>query len=334
MPTIGKWLGCAGLLAAAACTRHIATTAPQTLVVEEHLLSGVPDISTEQLVFHFAEGNQEQIMARSAPYRDVRAQITSYNNRVLASFGYRMEDYQRSPDGVPLWSTRIFSGQEVIADVADWVNPASVNASGTEFITEVDVGAGSYVLTRGNFLRRPFPPGIEPEAYVGDRLLSVEQIDGGNGEGAVKIYLDNTPVYQAKTGYAIPFGSTDGPWSYNGHWAIVLLVAGQVDQGGQTVIDHVVQDGQDINTQYGYDQSFQFAVLDGRPFYFHQKGGKIDLSFDGRDIFKKYDEVPHYGCCSSALLNPHASMNMIWFLARRGTDWYYVEAYAPTADTP
>ncbi len=334
MGRIGKWLGCATLLAAAACAPVAATATARGFVVEEHRLSGPPDISTDQLVFHFADGDQEQILARSAPYRDARSQITTYNNRVLASFGYRMEDYQRSPYGVPLWSTRIFRGQEVIADVADWVSPASVNASGTDFIAEVEMGAGSYVLTHGNFVRRPFPPGIEPEAYVGDRLLSMEIMDGGNDDGAVKIYLDQTPVYQAKTGYAIPFGSTDGPWSYDGHWAIVLLVAGENLQGVQMVVDHVVLDGTDLNSQYGYDQSFQFALLAGRPFYFHQKSGGINLSYSGRDLSNRYDEVPHYGCCSSALLNPGVSMNSIWFFARRGADWYYVEAYAPAANIP
>jgi hypothetical protein len=334
MRRIGKWLGCAALLAAAACGPVAVTTAPRSLVVEEHRLSGPPDISTDQLVFHFADGDQERLLARTAPYRDARAQVTAYNNRILSSFGYRMENYQRSPYGIPLWSTRIFRDQEVIADAADWVKPASVNASGTDFIAEVEMGAGSYALSRGHFDRRPFPPGIEPEAYVGDRLLSVEIKDGGNGEGGVNIYLDQSLVYQAKTGYAIPFGSTDGPWSYDGHWAIVLLVADQNLPSGQTVTDHVVLDGTDLNSKYGYDQSYQFALLAGRPFYFHQKSGAIHLSYDGRDLSNRYDEIPHYGCCSSALLNPGVSMNSVWFFARRGGDWYYVEAYAPAADAP
>jgi hypothetical protein len=245
-----------------------------------------------------------------------------------------MENYQLSPYGFPLWSYRIYQGKEVIAERADWVKPVSVNASGTEFITEVEMAGGSYRLTRDHFDRRPFPAGIEPEVYVGNRLLSVELAGSGNGGGLANIYLDKTLVYQGKTGYTIPSGPTDGPWSYNHHWAIVLL-AGELDpQGGETVVDHVVLDGQDLNTKYGYDQSYQFAVLDGRPFYFHQKAGKIDLSFDGRDISEKYDEVPHYGCCSSALLNPHVSMNMVWFLARRGQGWYYVEAYIPAGNSP
>ena len=324
---IKKWVWLVFLLGTTSCAPRAAKTAPPDLVVEEHLLSGAPDISTDQLVFHFATGDQDQILARTAPYRDARNQIIQYNNRVLASFGYRMENYQQSMNGYPQWYPKIFHGGEEIGHGADWVNPASVNASGTDFIVEVEMAGGSYVLTRDHFDQRSYPAGIEPEVYVGDRLLSMELAGSGNGGGMANIYLDKNLVYQGKTGFVIPFGPTDGPWSFNGHWAIVVLVAGPNVQGGQPVIDHVVRDGEDLNTKYGYDQSFQFAVLDGRPFYFHQKAGKIDLSFDGRDITESFDEVPHYYCCSPALLNPHISMNMIWFLARRGQDWYYVEAY-------
>jgi hypothetical protein len=318
MASIKIWLGCAGWLAAAACAPHIAPTVPPALVVEEHLLSGPPDISTEQLVFHFADGDQEQILARTAPYRDARTQITQYNNRVLSSFGYRIESYTQSQFGYPLWKYRIYKGEDVIAENADWVTPASVNVSGTDFIAEVEMSAGTHVLTRDSFRQRAWPAGIEPEAYAGDRLLSVEIKGEGNGGGIVEIYLDGASVYRGNTGYTMPYGPIDGPWSYNGHWAIVLLDAELDPQSDDIVIDHAVQDRVDLNTKYGYDQSFQFAVLDGRPFYFHQKDGKIDLSFDGRDIPEKYNEIPHYNCCSPALLNPHVSMNMIWFLARRG----------------
>src|SRR5512143_465203 len=41
------------------------------------------------------------------------------------------------------------------------------------------------------------------------------------------------------------------------------------------------------------------------------------------------DEIPHYGCCNGALTNPRISTNMVWSFARRGKDWYYVEAYTP-----
>lgn len=330
---VKKWAWFAVFLCAAGCAPRIATAAQQALVVEEHLLSGEPDISTDQLVFHFAAGDQEQILAHTAPYRDPRVQITEYNNRVLAAFGYRFENYQQSVNGYPQWYSRIYHGEDEIGHGADWVKPASVNASGTDFIIEMEIMGGTYLLTRDHFEILPYPAGIEPEAYVGDRLLSVELASSGNDGGMVNIYLDKNLVYQGKTGYTIPFGPTDGPWSFNGHWAIVLLVAGPNVQGGQTVIDHVVQDGQDLNTKYGYDQSFQFALLDDRPLYFHQKDGKINLSFDGRDIPANYDEVPHYYCCSPALLNPRVSMNMIWFFARRGQDWYYIEAYVPAGNS-
>jgi hypothetical protein len=70
MRTIGKCLLSLTLLAAAGCAPRVVTTAPHALVVEEYLLSGPPDISTEQLVIHFVDSNQEQILARTSSYRD------------------------------------------------------------------------------------------------------------------------------------------------------------------------------------------------------------------------------------------------------------------------
>ncbi len=121
----------------------------------------------------------------------------------------------------------------------------------------------------------------------------------------------------------------DGPWTYNGHWALVLLDAKPDAAQGPAPYDRLIVDGQDINSAKGYEQSFQFALLDGRPFYFYQKGGKIGVSFDGQEMAQNYDEIPHYQCCTPALLNPGKSMNMVWFFARRGNNWYYVEAYIP-----
>jgi hypothetical protein len=100
-------------------------------------------------------------------------------------------------------------------------------------------------------------------------------------------------------------------------------------QAGWQMLSRVVQDGKDLNTALGYQQSFQFAVLDGKPFYFFQKASKIGISFGDRQFAEAYDEVPHYQCCTGSLLNPGISMNMVWFFARRGAHWYYVQAYVP-----
>ena len=306
------------------------TPEPRALVVNEYLLRAPPDISTEQLVFHFAAGDQKGILARTEAYRDYRTQAGAYNSRILSPFGYTLKDYQRSDTSVPHSYSFVYRGDEMIAREVIFMKPISVNAAGTDFIGEVDLFDGTYLFTRDNFEKRRWPPGREPYLYVGDQLLSMEISSIAHRQIRVGVYLDDSPVYQSRMFAArATYGITDGPWSYNGHWALVMLDGKPDAHGNDLQGARVILDGQDLNTMNGYEQSFQFAVLGERPFFFYQRDGRIGISFDGREMAENYDEIPHYNCCSSAQLNPRVSMNMIWFLARRGRDWYYVEAYIP-----
>ena len=307
----------------------------RALVINEYLLGDGPSVGTDQLVFHFASGNQEEILARTEEYREYGKQIATYNNKILKSFGYRQEDYQRDDNGYGhlFWHSDIYRGDENIVSDAQFVKPVSVNTAYTDFITEVETYDGTYLLTSNSYEKRPWLPGREPYPYVGDQLLSMEISDIAHQQELVSVYLDDNLAYQSQMFAArATYGITDGPWSYNGHWALVMLDGKQDAQGNDQQTTRVIQDGQDLNTVKGYEQSFQFAVLDDRPFFFYQKNEKIGISFDGQEMAENYDEIPHYNCCSSALTNPRISMNMIWFFAKRGDDWYYVEAYVPFAD--
>ncbi|HEX7620924.1 MAG TPA: hypothetical protein VF359_06965, partial [Anaerolineales bacterium] len=84
-------------------------------------------------------------------------------------------------------------------------------------------------------------------------------------------------------------------------------------------------DGQSLNDLHGYDESYGFQTIHGRPFYFYKRDGKIGVSYDGQEIAFAYDGVWHYGCCSGGELNPHIAQNIIGFFAWRGEQWYYTE---------
>ena len=322
------WVLCA--LALAAC----APAARRDLVIEEHLLRAAPDISTDRLVFHFAGNDQQAVLARSAPYKDLPAQTDEFNRRALASFGYELK-FQPAPDGDPSYhTTDIYRGDRLIARGAVGMAPISLNASGTDFIGLVDMPDGSYIFTRERFAARPAPFEKQPYAYAGDRLLSLEVRGVSPGRARLDVYLDDRPAYSTDFNDVSVYGPFDGPWTYAGHWALVLIDAAPDGRGGWNPYARLIVDGRDLTAGGGYQQAFQFSVLDGRPFYFYQQGGRIGLSFDGRQFARDYDEVPHYSCCSEALLNPGHSMKMAWFFARRGRDWYYVEAYVPDGGPP
>jgi hypothetical protein len=312
------------VLLMAACT----PAARSDLVVEEHLLSGPPDISTDELVFHFAQGDQAAILARTASYKDYFDQWKEYNARLLEPFGYELKTRQ-TPEGGTIID--IYLGNQPVGEDVITLRPVSVNASKTNFVALADLSDGTYLFSRGVFAVRDWFVGRQPYGYVGDQLLSLELKHMSDTVSQVDVYLDNKAVYHKQFNAVSVYGFYDGPWTYGEHWALVLLDSTPDGQQGWNPYTRLIQDGQDVSEANGYQQAFNFAMLDGKPFYFYQKADKIGISFDGKEIAPGYDEIPHYQCCSGSLLNPATSMKMAWFFARRGNDWYYVEAYIPGA---
>ncbi len=311
------------------CVLLIAACVPDPhsqLVIDEHRLSAPPDLSTDQLVFNFASGDQKAALAKTAPYRDFRQQYEEYNKQALAPFGYSIKD-QPEPPGAGYMS--IYRGDQLIAKDVQYLPPISVSASQTDFIGFANLPDDVYTLTRNGLTILPRPPGKEVRGYVGDKLLYTEISDVGQGVSRLRVYLGDQTVYDTQFNNVSTYAAIDGPWTYGNHWALVLLDAKPDAAQGLAAYNRVILDGQDINSVKGYEQSFQFAVLEGHPFYFFQKSGKIGISFDGKEMAQNYDEIPHYQCCTPALLNPGKSMNAAWFFARRGNDWYYVEVYLP-----
>jgi hypothetical protein len=298
--------------------------AKSRLVIEEHLLTAAPDLSTDRLAYHFASGDQDAALAKTAAYRDFRKQYEDCNKGALAPFGYTLKD-QAEPAGAGYFS--IYHGDRLVAKDVLFMPPVSVNASKSDFIGLPGLSDGTYQFTKERFEVLPFDATRKPYGYVGDKLLSAEISDAGGGASRLRVYLGEQMVYETEFNYVSTYAPMDGLATFGGHWGLALLDAKVDTAQGPQEYDRVILDGKDINSVKGYEQSFEFGVLDGSPFYFYQKGGKIGISFDGQEMAKGYDEVPHYQCCMPSLLNPGRSMNAVWFFARRGSEWYYVEAY-------
>jgi hypothetical protein len=302
----------------------------EALVIDEYLLGGRPDYSSDRLVFHFAEGDKDEILRKTEAYRNYQALILKHNNPILERFGYRQEDYLKTQTRQDFWYSRLYQGDVLLADDIYYMPPVSLNASGTDFIVQVSGFSSDYVFTKDRFEKRAYPSGREAKLYVGDRLLSVEETYPAHQQAVIDVYFDDTLAYRSEFRLGTPTLATYlGPWSYDNHWAIALLDSKEDGKDDWEPFNRIVLDGKDLNSLYGYQETFQFTVLGGHPFYFYQKDGKIGISFDDVETDREYDEIPHYRCCSSAMLNPRISMNMTWFFAKRGPNWYYVEAYVP-----
>ena len=149
---------------------------------------------------------------------------------------------------------------------------------------------------------------------------------------SVKVSRNEEAIYTIQLGAAGATPNLWGLWAYDDHW--VLEVAHATEKGlfsnaiGSDVLGEVIQDGISLNKQHGYQETFGFQLMRGKPFYFFKKLGWFGISYDHREIPLGYAQIPHYGCCSASALNPRSAESMVAFFARRGTvrpEWHYVE---------
>lgn len=204
------------------------------------------------------------------------------------------------------------------------------------------VAEGSLYFTYGNpFLLRakeraktfPSPYCAEDDLKMcislGAHSLVAEEIVSSDGSsGNVILNQDGVEIYWIASGPGSPINALRGLWVYGGHWAMEAARITETRQANSIIDDavgRIIVDGQILNDSLGYEEAFGFQTLNGRPFYFFKRNGKIGASYDGVEIPLAYNQVPHYGCCSAGTLNPHQYQDMLDFLAEKDGNWYYVE---------
>ena len=166
-------------------------------------------------------------------------------------------------------------------------------------------------------------------ALGADQLAAWDDYTTGPfGSGSVTITRNGKRIYQIPVGDSSPIGSLRGLWTYADHWALETAFVTNHRIGNEIVSQasgQISVDGKLLNQQLGYQEAFGFQTMHGKPFYFFKQHGKIGTVYNDVAIPLNYVEIPHYGCCSAATLNPRAAQNMVAFFARKGSTWYYVE---------
>lgn len=158
--------------------------------------------------------------------------------------------------------------------------------------------------------------------YLGpDLLTATETYSASDNRGEVIVTRNDREIYRIDTGMPSPIAGLQGLWAYDGHWVLETAYITPDAYGGR-----LTRDGAVLRPLADNKEMFDFQLMAGRPFFFLNVDGTIRLSFDDRERVPGYDEVPHYQCCSAAVLNPLHAEHMVAFFARRGDTWYYVEA--------
>ena len=110
---------------------------------------------------------------------------------------------------------------------------------------------------------------------------------------------------------------------YDDHWIFWFMDL-------NTNLGQVVQDGISLNDLHEYDSAFSLFLLDGKPFFFFQRGDRYGVSFNNQEVLLPYPNVS-YGrvCCEGGgkgSWNPRGTDIMIGFYVQREDNKYqYIE---------
>lgn len=182
-------------------------------------------------------------------------------------------------------------------------------------------------LVNNNFVYYPVTGGKQ---Y---RVVEIEssgtEVKGGKISNlSIQVLRGDQVIFTTSAGQSSPISSVRSLWVDGSDWYLEIAFVTNTINGNMVrsdAIGKVFKDGVLLNETYGYDEMFEFQLLDGKPFYFYKKGGQIHVSYNNEDLPIAYEEIPHFRCCSGAEVNPIAGQNWVGFFGRRNGTWYYTE---------
>lgn len=168
---------------------------------------------------------------------------------------------------------------------------------------------------------------IHEPAYLNGKELKVEYT-GTHFEPTLDVYLGDKSIYTTRIGDLTPIESVRGFWTKGGSWILEFAYTKIVGDPLNSAIEiqgNMIVNGKSLNEKYGYQESFDFQWLDGKPFYFYRKDDKVGFVYDGQHVLLGYDKVPHYMCCSAGAFIPNHATQMLSFFGHHGDQVDYVE---------
>ncbi|GAP12505.1 hypothetical protein LARV_00241 [Longilinea arvoryzae] len=177
------------------------------------------------------------------------------------------------------------------------------------------------VLEKRASLRTASAEELPTSATSAGRVITVEEDTRSTTHIDAVIKVDGQEVYR----YAmLPRGGPSriyGVWNWAGRWVL--------EANGALVVE-----GELYNQKAGFQEIFNFSLLEGKPFFFFVQNGKTGIFYDGSTWPAQFDAVYHGACCQPAVANPRANDVMIWFYAQQQSWWDYVELGIFTQPSP
>jgi hypothetical protein len=165
-----------------------------------------------------------------------------------------------------------------------------------------------------------------PVMVRSDSINVIEQYTGS--QVTVEVTRNDLLLMAVDAGVISPINNFRGLWVVGEQWFLEVahVEENPADPNAALIIwGEIFTDGNSLNDQHGYDEAFNFQILDGMPFFFFSRGGELGYSYDGCETKLDYTDIPHDLCCSASAFNPLPAEKMVAFYASEGEQDYYVE---------
>lgn len=162
----------------------------------------------------------------------------------------------------------------------------------------------------------------------GDKKVEISSPTALGDAQFLAVMEDGKTILTVDVGQASPISPYLGLWEYGTDWYLEAAYVNVREENNITAIEPtgmVYLNGVSLNEEHGFEETFGFQLLNGKPFFFYQENGKIGFSWDGTLYEKRWDSIPHYNCCSAGAFNPIPAEKMVSFFAEKGSESYYVE---------
>jgi hypothetical protein len=203
----------------------------------------------------------------------------------------------------------------------------SMDWEGESLVFEPLEGTREAILAKREVERSQPATTFTPPVTLGsDSINVVEQYTGS--QVTVEVTRNDLPVMAVDVGVISPINNFRGVWVVGEQWFLEVahVEENPTDPNAAFILwGEIFADGNSLNEQHGYDEAFNFQILDGKPFFFFSKAGELGYSYDGRETKLDYTDIPHYLCCSTSAFNPLPAEKMVALYASAGEQDYYVE---------
>jgi hypothetical protein len=216
----------------------------------------------------------------------------------LAELGYEINNSQLYRDGRLLFKN--------VSHVSDIYTVSTDSGPVTAFIVEIELGRENYLI-QNDVVQAWGGYAIYNSAPI---LYQGELLWARTAPGHVEIKKSNGDVIFT---FAVNLPPNHYPRfrAWDGHWIL-------------DVENFVIQDGEILNKNLGFEEMFNWGLVKGKPTYFFRKGSKVGISHDGQILPLQYQDIAHGLCCGPAQNNPGIGDDFMHFYGKRNDAWYYV----------